>query len=88
MARSIDRDVDLASALITPLTYEGLIDYAIGIESSKIKLDASILGTQETDAMAAKMAANAASARSMLADSTGTINTAALQGIIFISFLF
>lgn len=40
----IDREVDLVSPLVTPLTYEGLVDDLIGIENGKIKVDASILG--------------------------------------------
>ena len=40
----LDREVDLVSPLISPLTYEGLIDDLIGIENGKIVLDASVLG--------------------------------------------
>jgi len=43
----IDREVDLVSPLVTPLTYEGLIDDFIGIENGRIKVDASILGDEK-----------------------------------------
>lgn len=39
-----DREVDLATPLVTPLTYEGLIDELIGIRHSFIKVDRRILG--------------------------------------------
>ena len=45
----IDREVDLVSPLVTPLTYEGLVDDLIGIENGKIKVDASILGDDKDD---------------------------------------
>lgn len=48
-SNSIDREVDLVSPLITPLTYEGLVDDIIGIENGKIKVDASILGNDESN---------------------------------------
>ncbi len=35
------------SPLVTPLTYEGLIDDILGIENGRIRLDASVLGEQE-----------------------------------------
>jgi len=34
----IDRDVDPITVLLTPLTYEGLIDETFGIESNRVKL--------------------------------------------------
>ena len=43
----IDREVDLVSPLVTPLTYEGLVDDIIGIDNGRIKLDAAVLGEQE-----------------------------------------
>lgn len=45
---SVDREIDLVSPLITPLTYEGLVDDIIGIENGKIKVDASILGNDDS----------------------------------------
>lgn len=54
----MDREVDLISPLITPLTYEGLIDDTVGIEKGRVRLDASVLGSAEQqDAMSVKMAA-------------------------------
>lgn len=55
----MDRDVDLVSPLVTPLTYEGLIDDTVGIENGRVKLDAAVLGSSEQDALTAKMAATA-----------------------------
>ena len=40
----LDREVDMVSPLITPLTYEGLLDELIGIDNGKVKLDASLMG--------------------------------------------
>ena len=60
----MDREVDLVSPLVTPLTYEGLVDDLIGIENGKIKVDASILGedsaTTAADASGAGAGAGAA----------------------------
>lgn len=54
----LDRDVDLISPLVTPLTYEGLIDDTVGIEKGRVRLDAAVLGSAEQqDAMSVKMAA-------------------------------
>lgn len=56
----MDREVDLVSPLVTPLTYEGLIDDTVGIENGRVKLDAAVLGSSEQqDALTAKMAATA-----------------------------
>jgi len=50
--------VDLVSPLVTPLTYEGLIDDTVGIEKGRVRLDAAVLGSAEQqDAMSVKMAA-------------------------------
>lgn len=43
----LDREADLMSILLTPLTYEGLIDECIGIENGRVKVDASILGDEK-----------------------------------------
>ena len=40
----IDRDVDFATALLTQLTYEGLIDEYVGIKHNKAEVDSSLLG--------------------------------------------
>jgi vacuolar protein sorting-associated protein 33A len=45
----IDREVDLVTPLVTPLTYEGLIDELIGVKSSVIKVPRVILGEDEKD---------------------------------------
>ena len=41
----IDRDTDFSSALLTQLTYEGLIDESFSITHSQAELDTSITGT-------------------------------------------
>lgn len=59
----MDRDVDLVSPLVTPLTYEGLIDETVGIENGRVRLDAAVLGSSDQqDALSAKMAATASAA--------------------------
>lgn len=40
----LDREVDLISPLVTPLTYEGLLDELIGLDYGKIQVDARIVG--------------------------------------------
>ncbi|KAG8527012.1 uncharacterized protein KY384_008441 [Bacidia gigantensis] len=40
----IDREVDLATPLLTQLTYEGLIDEMFGIEDNQAEIDTSIIG--------------------------------------------
>ncbi|KAH0562541.1 hypothetical protein GP486_002772 [Trichoglossum hirsutum] len=44
----IDREVDLATVLLTQLTYEGLIDEVIGIQNSQAEIDSSIVGAAPT----------------------------------------
>ncbi len=45
----MDREVDLVSPLVTPLTYEGLVDEVIGIINGKIKIDAALLGNEDSN---------------------------------------
>jgi vacuolar protein sorting-associated protein 33A len=40
----LDREVDLFSCLLIPLTYEGLIDECMGIDNGRVKVDMSVLG--------------------------------------------
>lgn len=40
----IDRDVDFGTALLTQLTYEGLIDESMGIKNNQADIDTSIVG--------------------------------------------
>eukprot|EP01036_Dinobryon_divergens_P026822 gene26822-35512_t len=44
---NLDREVDLVSPLVTPLTYEGLMDEIIGITNNTVRLDSSVLGGDE-----------------------------------------
>lgn len=43
----MNREVDLVSPLLTPLTFEGLIDEVFNINSARIQVDASLLGDEE-----------------------------------------
>ena len=40
----VDRSVDFNSLFVTPLTYEGLIDEVLGIRTSCVHVDASVIG--------------------------------------------
>ena len=40
----IDREIDLATPMLTQLTYEGLIDEMFGIENNQAEIDTSIIG--------------------------------------------
>lgn len=44
----IDRDVDFGTALLTQLTYEGLIDETVGIKQNQADVDTSIVGFTST----------------------------------------
>lgn len=41
----IDREIDFATLLLTPLTYEGLIDELFGIKDNQTEIDSSIVGS-------------------------------------------
>ncbi|XP_023702162.1 vacuolar protein sorting-associated protein 33B isoform X3 [Cryptotermes secundus] len=43
----VDRDVDYASVLLTPVTYVGLLDEVFGISSGTIELDSRVTGNQD-----------------------------------------
>lgn len=40
----IDREIDFATVLLTPLTYEGLIDELFGIKDNQSEIDSSVVG--------------------------------------------
>lgn len=40
----IDREIDFATVLLTPLTYEGLIDEIFGIKDNQAEIDSTIVG--------------------------------------------
>lgn len=46
---SLDREVDLVSPLVTPLTYEGLVDITLGIDYGRIRVESVLLGSEETN---------------------------------------
>jgi hypothetical protein len=43
----VDRDVDYASVLLTPVTYIGLLDEVFGVNSGTIELDDRVTGNQD-----------------------------------------
>ena len=43
----IDREVDFVTPLLTPLTYEGLIDEVVGIQNGYIKVDPKMVEVEE-----------------------------------------
>ena len=43
----LDRELDFVSPLVTPLTYEGLVDEVLNIVNGKIKIEASLLGNED-----------------------------------------
>ncbi len=49
----LDRAVDLVTPLLTPLTYEGIIDEFIGIQHGAIKVDPSLVGDDPKEAASA-----------------------------------
>lgn len=54
----IDRDVDFGTALLTQLTYEGLIDEFIGIKNNQADIDSTIVGVAPQTAQASSSAAS------------------------------
>lgn len=43
----LDREIDLISPLVSPLTYEGLVDEILGIEFCRTKVDASLFNSDD-----------------------------------------
>jgi hypothetical protein len=43
----VDRDVDYASVLLTPVTYVGLLDEVFGVSSGTVELDSKVTGNQD-----------------------------------------
>ena len=60
----VDREVDLFSCLLTPLTYEGLVDECIGIDNGRIKVDVSILGDDKDQSLQASNVVSSSSTTS------------------------
>jgi hypothetical protein len=76
----MDREVDLVSPLLTPLTYEGLIDDTVGIENGRVRLDASVLGNENSqDPLAPKLSSSSAAASSAVG---AVVDAAAAAGTI------
>jgi hypothetical protein len=82
----IDREVDLVSPLVTPLTYEGLLDELLGIENGGIKLAASVLGDdKEEPIMALKPMDLGLNPSATTALSTSALEKAAATGPLMMS---
>ena len=64
----IDREADLVTPMLTPLTYEGLIDAILGIRGSAIRVDAGLVG--------AEAAAGEEGAQEAKGDAGGTVKVA------------
>lgn len=62
----IDREVDFPTALLTQLTYEGLIDEDFGISSNQVDLDTNIVGAPPQAAQGSSSAAAAGAQTSAL----------------------
>jgi len=45
----IDREVDFVTPLVTPLTYEGLIDEVLGIRNGFVKIDESLVAKESKE---------------------------------------
>ena len=45
----IDREIDFVTPLLTPLTYEGLIDEVIGIQNGYIKVDPDMVEAESQE---------------------------------------
>lgn len=45
----LDREVDLVSPLLSPLTYEGLVDNLLGIQNGSVMVNESLLGYNQDD---------------------------------------
>lgn len=72
----IDREVDWPSVLLTPLTYEGLIDEFFGIKSNQTEVDAATVGTAAPQASQASSSSAAQSQhlkRKILLDGSDTL---------------
>lgn len=54
----IDREIDFATVLLTPLTYEGLIDELFGIKDNQAEIDSSIVGSAPGTQASSKSPAN------------------------------
>lgn len=59
----LDRAVDLVTPLLTPLTYEGIIDEFIGIQNGAIKVDPSLVGDDPKEAASAGAAASSSAGK-------------------------
>jgi len=64
MSHRFDREVDLTSALATPLTYEGLVDEIIGIDTCRVRLDPVLVGDDKEDPMSIMNPSKAPAAKS------------------------
>ncbi|KAE9970593.1 hypothetical protein BLS_008344 [Venturia inaequalis] len=69
----IDREVDFPTALLTQLTYEGLIDEYYGISANQVEVDSSTVGTAPAAAGSSAAAATQSLKRKVLLDGSDSI---------------
>lgn len=70
----IDREVDFPTALMTQLTYEGLLDEEFDIQSNQIEVDSSVVGTAGAGAAQGGASSSAAPLkRKILLESSDTL---------------
>ena len=62
-----DRKIDMVTPMLTPLTYEGLLDEVLGIECGLVHVDADVIEPPETDEDKAAAAAAAAAGQKRMA---------------------
>ena len=71
----IDRDTDLATPLLTQLTYEGLIDELFGIQHNQADIDSSIVGPAPNSQQSAATDAQQGRKRKIQLDSSDKLYT-------------
>lgn len=62
-----DRKIDMVTPMLTPLTYEGLLDEVLGIDCGLVHVDADVIEPPETDEDKAAAAAAAAAGQKRMA---------------------
>ena len=62
-----DRKIDMVTPMLTPLTYEGLLDEVLGIDCGLVHVDADVIEPPETDEDKVEAAAAAAAGQKRMA---------------------
>ncbi|RKF64089.1 Vacuolar protein sorting-associated protein 33A [Erysiphe neolycopersici] len=69
----IDREIDLATPLLSQLTYQGMVDEVFGIQNNQIEIESSIIGSVTQSASGASGASVQQKKRKILLDSSDKI---------------